>query len=124
MHLRGKNGRLSLPEVAIRDFLSKTENATATLFTSTQNLSSTHQAIFGRFSDFVIGSWGVSIQSDPYTLISQNVIQLTIGLRADCNVLRGPSFVVSNSTREHFVLSTASTVFFSISMTGDIFIFR
>jgi hypothetical protein len=34
MHLRGKNGRLRLPEVAIRDFLSKTENATATLFTS------------------------------------------------------------------------------------------
>jgi len=27
-------------------------------------------------------------------------------------------------TQEHFVLSPASTVFFSISMTGDIFIFR
>jgi HK97 family phage major capsid protein len=62
----------------------------------TQNLTS-HQAIFARFSDFVIGTWGVSILSNPYTLASQGVVELLIGLWTDCNVLRGPAIVTSTN---------------------------
>jgi HK97 family phage major capsid protein len=42
----------------------------------TNNLSATHQALFGRWSSAVLGIWAISILSDPYIYASTNQVRL------------------------------------------------
>jgi HK97 family phage major capsid protein len=54
--------------------LEDNEAADYPVFVS-QNLSGTHQAVFGRWSDLIIGLWGVSILSDVYSQLSTGTIR-------------------------------------------------
>jgi len=58
------------------------------------NLSSTHQVLFGKFNKAVLGIFGVSIVSDTYTQMPANII-LTVNLLYSFGVLAGPSIVRS-----------------------------
>jgi HK97 family phage major capsid protein len=59
----------------------------------TNNLSATHQALFGRWSSAVLGIWAISILSDPYIFASTNQVRLQIDVLYDFNALYGPAII-------------------------------
>ncbi len=59
-------------------------------------LSSTHQAIFGRWSDLVLGLWPISILLDPVSQATAANVRVFIDVFADTGALRGPSFCISS----------------------------
>ena len=63
----------------------------------TSNLSSTNQAIFGRWSDLIIAIFYIDILSDPYSLGGAGQIKLTINVGLDVGLLR-PTLIRSEDT--------------------------
>jgi HK97 family phage major capsid protein len=59
----------------------------------TNNLSATHQALFGRWSSAVLGIWAISILSDPYVYASTNQVRLQIDVLYDFNLLYAPAII-------------------------------
>jgi hypothetical protein len=59
----------------------------------TNNLSATHQALFGRWSSTVLGIWAISILSDPYIFASTNQVRLQIDVLYDFNALYAPALI-------------------------------
>jgi HK97 family phage major capsid protein len=59
----------------------------------TNNLSATHQALFGRWSSAVLGIWAISILSDPYIFASTNQVRLQIDVLYDFSALYSPALI-------------------------------
>ena len=59
----------------------------------TNNLSATHQALFGRWSSAVLGIWAISILSDKYIFASTNQTRLQIDVLYDFNMLYSPAAI-------------------------------
>jgi HK97 family phage major capsid protein len=60
---------------------------------ATTLLESTNKAVFGRFSDLVIGTWGgLGILTDRYSLAEYNKTRYIVTLLMDCLVQRTESF--------------------------------
>src|ERR1700730_8880020 len=64
----------------------------------TNNLSATHQALFGRWSSAVLGIWAISILSDPYIFASTNQVRLLIDVLYDFDVLYGPAIIKTSDS--------------------------
>jgi Phage capsid family len=64
----------------------------------TNNLSSTHQALFGRWSSAVLGIWAISLLSDPFIFASTNQVRLQIDVLYDFNVLNGPAILKTSDS--------------------------
>jgi hypothetical protein len=58
-------------------------------------LSATHQAIFGRLSDLVLGLWPLSVLVDPFALATSASVRIFLDVFADIGVLHGPAFCIS-----------------------------
>jgi HK97 family phage major capsid protein len=65
---------------------------------TTTNLATTNQAIFGRFSDLVIGVWGIDILSDPYFYLSSGLIKVVINAWIDVGMIHGPGICRSEDS--------------------------
>ncbi len=70
---------------------------------ATNQLNSTDQVIFGRFSDLVIGMWGgLDLVTDPYTLAASFQIRIIVNLLTTIAFRYGPAFCYSsNSGLQH-----------------------
>jgi HK97 family phage major capsid protein len=56
---------------------------------TTTNLSSTNQALFGKFAAAVLGLWPISIVSDPITQMHTGTVMLTVNLLYSFGLLQG-----------------------------------
>lgn len=64
----------------------------------TSNLLPSNQALFGRWSDLVIGIFYVDILSDPFTYSSAGQMRIVVNVGIDVGLLHGPAIIRSEDT--------------------------
>jgi hypothetical protein len=61
---------------------------------ATNNLSATHQVVFARWSDVVIGLWPLSIMTDPYSQATSANTRIFLDVFMDVAELHGPAVAI------------------------------
>jgi hypothetical protein len=62
---------------------------------ASNNLSTTNQVIFARWSDVIIGLWPLSILTDPFALGTTANVRIFMDVFMDVGVLHGPAVCIS-----------------------------
>ena len=66
---------------------------------ASNQLNTTNQMIYGKWSDMIIGLWGgLDLITDPYSLASNYQIKVIVNIMCNIALRYGPSFCYSTNS--------------------------